>query len=301
MIYVANNLRQLDSGSQPVFGDVTAIFSRSYVQNMVIIAPMDTGLYGMKCLKTAIPQQLNLSWYHPNCSAWPRQITGTLAHFDHLILPNLQYPINSSTTKDTILDEARRLLGRTSLAGRGYADLPKIALADADAYFESNILGNPELSRGVKFLIGNFPSLFATPEGRKLQALAQSRGWPLTWSLATSGQNTTHNESHNYTLGWNERILDPVIAKFNSNASVQATVEVKFEDVWKEAEHIRAARKLSFHDYQYFWNQLKLSQIRVAPVSAYSCADTDLCFATDLRNLDCISRIQSEKESRIVI
>lgn len=291
LVYVAHNMRQLDSGSQPVFGDVTAVFLNSYVEKMVVMAPMDTGLYGMKCLNTPKPSTLNLSWYEPNCSAWPGHVLGTLEHFDHLILPNLQYPINASVTNKTVFDEAEDLLSRTALAGRNYADLPKIALTDADAYIESNILGNPSMSEGVKFLIASFPALFGTTRGRKLQELARQRSWPLSWSLATGGRNTTHNELHSYTLRWNERILDPKLAQLNTNASLQGDIHTGFIQAWKEVEKTRSIRELLFEDYQYFWNKLRSSQVRVAPLSAASCADPVACFATDLRSSDCICKI----------
>ena len=132
LIYVAHNLRRLDTGSEPHFGDFTVIFNSSRMKDAVLIAPYDTGMYTMKCLDpsvTGLPGPPHLS--DLNCSAWSKDQkvdvpVGTLDYLDHLILPNLWSAINSTVTNETVLDAARVLFTRSAVSGIDYQSVPAI-------------------------------------------------------------------------------------------------------------------------------------------------------------------------------
>ena len=51
-VYTAFNNRMVDAGN-PMFGDVSMVFSPDFVRPMTIIAPMDTGLWVMQCNTSA--------------------------------------------------------------------------------------------------------------------------------------------------------------------------------------------------------------------------------------------------------
>ena len=38
-------------------------------------------------------------------------------------------------------------------------------------------------SEAVKHIVGNFPALFGTDDGRRLQRIAAERSWPLFWAV----------------------------------------------------------------------------------------------------------------------
>jgi hypothetical protein len=80
LIYVAHNFRRRDTGSSFHFGDVSAIFRTSSVKDLVLIAPVDTGVWEGSCNTSGNP------WRNLNCSYWPSHQVATLDHFDHLIL-----------------------------------------------------------------------------------------------------------------------------------------------------------------------------------------------------------------------
>jgi len=286
---VAHNMRQSDFGSAPNFGDVTAIFNRTYVKDMVLIAPMDTGLYERNCNRTAVSAPAPSPGGGANCSAYqPKDaVVGTLNHHDHLILSNLYYFAGTS-----VFENAKLEFERSAFAG-DYTKIPALQSSEVMRYWESNIVGNPRLVGGVKFLIGNFKNLFGTDAGRKLQSVADHYGWPVFWAHGTvSGGG--HRRRRKATLGasvvGSERILDPTHK--HTNATLPSDASVAFEELWSQ---ITSARAGTVTDAQLdnFWSTLQAQQVRVAPLTARACAEVDLCFATDTSSGECIC--QSEE------
>lgn len=53
LVYTALNTRRVDMGN-PMFGDVSIVFSRANVSAMTLIAPIDTGLYEMGCNQSGL-------------------------------------------------------------------------------------------------------------------------------------------------------------------------------------------------------------------------------------------------------
>lgn len=284
LIYVAHNMRQSDFGSAPNFGDVTAVFNRAHVKDMVLIAPMDTGLYERGCNRssTEAPRPGGA-----NCSAWaPGQgVVGTLEHHDHLILSNLYYFASSkSQQKTSVFDNAKKLFERSAFAG-DYTQMKNLDSAEVMRYWESDILGNPRLVGGVKLVIGNFANLFGTDQGSKLQMVADHYSWPLFWARGVAPGH------HQQTSGsGSQRVLDPT--SVHTNATLPTGAKSKFDDLWSQVKSARASQ-ISDSQLTQFWSTLQAQQLRVAPMTARACADVDLCVATDTSSGDCIC--QSEQ------
>lgn len=290
MIYVAQNWFQQDFGSEPNFGDVTAIFDTSYVHGMVLIAPTDTGMWEMAGCHTAmskaarlqlVPQVNDSSGKPPgssvNCSAWDGTV-GTLDSLDHLILANFDSHAESKAGS-TRVDKAKAFFERSSFAGR-YEELPSIG---SNEYWESNIVGNPKLE-SVKFLIGNFPSLFGTDSGRQLQTVANDLGFPLTWALGDGGSS---GQSRAAVAG-NQRLLDPTFV--HTNASFPGAAVEQFEELWQSAASSRKAGSVLASDVASWWSTLLEVQVRLAPLTPGACSATSSCIGTITASDDCICR-----------
>lgn len=276
MIYVAHNFYQADTGSSPNFGDVSAIFSTSYVKDMVMIAPIDTGRWHMSGCDPADPV---LTGHHnENCSTWDG-IVGTLQYHNHMILPNFAHNAQNGVT---VFDKAASFFKRSTLNG-GYETLPN--LVDND-YWESNIAGNPRLPDGVKFLIGNFPVMFGTSKGRELQQTCDHFGWPLVWAFGYGDSSGGHH-SGSVSVAGNKRIIDPT--NIHTNASLSLSAFSDFEQVWSLAESAWNLGTPSAEQWSQWWTSLEESQVRVAPMSYSACEDSD-CIGTSIADKDCICK-----------
>merc|ERR1712048_294172 len=214
---------------------------------------------------------------------------GTLDYHDHLILSNLYYFAGTGQNARSVYDNAKLLFERSPLAGE-YTKLAALDQQEVMHYWESDILGNPRLSGGVKFLIGNFKNLFGTAAGKQLQTVADHYAWPLFWAHGTvsGGSRRRRKTSADVSVHGSERVLDPV--NVHTNASVPSSSKASFDDLWAQVESARAG---SIQDSQLdsFWSTLQDQQLRVAPITAHSCADTDSCVATDVSTGDCICQL----------
>ena len=292
LIYVAHNMRRLDTGSIPHFGDFTVIFNSSRMKESVIIAAYDTGMYEMTRLHPASRGNPAL-----NCSAWSKDgkavvPPGTLDYLDHLILPNLWSAVNTTVSGFNVFDVARGLFTRSALSGIDYGDVPAIDNSIRNDYFESDILANPPLPEAVKFAIAGFATLFGTEEGRDMQSIALRNNWPLFWAYGEGVQRRpplarTPGETHKL----NRRFADPANLAQTTNASVSNEIR-NFEQVWQEAAELRARREITNEDLLTWWAALE--QVNVAPVSATSCAAPQHCVAVNLANKDCICVLKQD-------
>lgn len=308
LIYVAHNLYQADTGSNPNFGDVTIIFSNEYVKEMVLIAPMDTGRWSMSCDHNYDPMETALSFPPPgphhfghrvNCSAWQPVVVGTLEHHDHIILANWGLSANNSIANQTVVDQSRGFFERSAFAG-AYDGLPNLTVNE---YWEANIVGNPRLSQSVQFIIGGFASLFGTSTGRKLQTVANHFSWPLVWALGDGlpsddrphglfpyGPSGGHHPSFGTPSPGNQRVLDPANAALYTNATTSKSVADCFEAIWSLAEEARAKGIITQKQIFQWWEQLKMVQTRVAPLTSQSCSTPGRCIGTNVQTNECICK-----------
>lgn len=214
-----------------------------------------------------------------NCSSWNPQTVGTLEHHNHMILPNFNH--NANQAKSGSIDKATAFFSRSSLNGP-YEDLPKMTSND---YWESNIVGNPRIPEGVKFLVGNFPALFGTDLGRTLQQVCDHYSWPLVWAYGY-GQAGGHQQS---SVPGNKRVLDPTDAAVHTNATLSNGAVGSFEEVWTLAETGRKSGTPSATKFSEWWSSLEESQMRLAPMTSSSCADNE-CIGTVVGSNDCVCK-----------
>merc|ERR1719238_2238905 len=126
----------------------------------------------------------------------------------------------------SVYDNAKLLFERSALAG-DYTKLADLDSSEVMHYWESDILGNPRLSGGVKFLIGNFKNLFGTTAGKQLQTVADHYSWPLFWAHGTASggsrrrRKTTVEASA--SVHGSERVLDP--SNVHTNATLPSSAK----------------------------------------------------------------------------
>jgi hypothetical protein len=326
LVYVALNQRQIDHGSLTSFGEVGAIFSHSAARDMVLIAPVDTGAYGMTCNVSnfTVNSSHHFSMWNFACDEyWQPQTVGTLDHFDHIIYASFGLWTAANTT---LAQEAGAFLRRSSFAGK-YVDLPETNTSDAFKYPESNIVGNPRFPDGLSLLIGGFAELFGSDQGRELQRLADNFSLPLAWSLGTGGvssdhhhpwhnhsHNDSHNDSHNGSFPHhfnntaipfpgNQRILDPRVSREVLNVTVPSNAEAQFEALWTTVSDARVHGNGTLNSTQVksWWSSFVVLQKRIAPLTATSCAASDdVCFGVDALSGDCLCRIEKRKAVVVV-
>eukprot|EP00931_Biecheleriopsis_adriatica_P094602 TRINITY_DN6822_c0_g2_i1.p1 TRINITY_DN6822_c0_g2~~TRINITY_DN6822_c0_g2_i1.p1 ORF type:complete len:499 (-),score=60.01 TRINITY_DN6822_c0_g2_i1:91-1551(-) len=302
LIYVAHNMRQIDTGSIPVYGDVTAVFRTSHVRDMVEIAAVDTGMFEVNCNQSVFPNRSKKRFVNVNCSGWKPTTVGTMKDFDHIIISNLRTFSLKSTS--TVEEEAIKLFSRSAFAA-DYLNLPNVSLLDGLKYYEANILGNPRFPDAVSFLIGNFHTLFGTDAGRKLQLLADQYAWPLVWAFGAKlrtpwqreeGQNPTQNTRAAKKEMWeslhesfklpsfpgNQRILDPeTLSSHALNATISTDMKNAFANVWSQvAKQREGLVPIPHTQWQSWWSELSVSQARLAPLTARAGCSPDVCIGT---------------------
>ena len=293
LVYVAHNLRQRDTGSSNHFGDVSAIFRRSSVDSLVLIAPVDTGIWEGSCNASTGENP----WKDLNCSYWPSRTVGTFEHYDHLIRGNTGSWSGGGVSgpAHSLANQTARLFARTALADGGYGALPSLLSEELEQYWESNIVGNPRLE-AIKFLVPTFGALFGTGVGRKLQQTAMEHKWPLVWALG-DGSAGGHGPSSNSTpaQSWpaNLRLLDPAVGDSLTNFTAATGAASAFDTLWDEAAAARAKfpqnTTVSVEVVEGWWQQLTSAGLtRMAPLGARACADVDTCIGTVLGNDDCV-------------
>jgi hypothetical protein len=298
MIYIAHNIRQLDTGSAPNFGDITFIMNTGRLDDTVIITPVDSGVYEANCNSSSLcsedvthgeGRKIEVCVPGPKayrCPAYPVSdaVAGTLQHMDHLILPNLEFfmPEKDSNSKSKLRENIQKLFRRSAFAG-DYTQLPKTNIDEAQMYWESNILANPRFKGDVKFVVASFGSLFGTEGGRSLQKLADYYAWPLVWSLGSGAPELLDTSTEPFA--GNKRVLDPT--NVHTNATLPAGARSHFEAIWSKVGVARA-NGLYNSVFADLWAALEAEQVRVAPITALACAAPHDCIGTAIRSGDCV-------------
>lgn len=313
LIYVSHNLRQLDTGGAPIFGDVVVVFRNSYVQDMVLIAAVDTGIFEMTCNRSGLPNSSHFPPLRPStsCAQWEPPVLGTLEHFDHSILANLGFW--SSGFNTSIEETAVGLFSRGPLAGK-YLDLPKIGFRDLLTFYEADILGNPRLPEGVSFLVGDFRRLFGTDAGRDLQRLADKFSFPLIWALSANVPRKPHLARFGQSeeeeelpfppvppFEGNQRVLDPeALGSRALNATAGPQAQAAFERLWTEIMHRRRLPlPIMPWAWEQWWSTLAASQVRLAPLTAEAGCAQDHCIGTVATSGACVCAVA--RDSTVVL
>eukprot|EP00435_Cladocopium_sp_Y103_P063547 s41_g25.t1 len=228
---VNNNL--IDQGS-PIYGDVSAVFSSKFIAGGALLSPMDTGFVETTCV-----EHHDFPWApHFNCSAYSHgKVLGTVKHHNHLFLINEDFWGNASSLR-SILMRMEGAWGSHPMPGLNFLN-----------YFEAAVLGRLELPISVRFLIGEFPTLFGTDLGERLQQWARKSGRVLVWTLGPNNQPKAARPSasapaFNFDLmsssrsfRCNQRILDPlVLADTTAAESLDAATSdtSDFQKLWAQ-------------------------------------------------------------------
>lgn len=278
LVYAAHNIRRLDTGSAPLFGNVGAVFRTSRVRKMVEIAPIDTGIWEASCNDTYGPPRFNL-----DCS-YPMAPVGTLDHFDHVLYRGLgswggDGSRGGRLPRRSLAQSAAELIARSAVGSPSYRDAPNATELSAGSYWEANLLGNPRPD-DIKLVLPFFGALFGSADGARLRRLADSHGWPVVWALGDGGNGTApppHGALSGTAYPGNRRLLDPTTrtAQRRLNASLPPGSAASFERAWAAAAGDRRAGPVSRAQVQRWWAGLE--GVRLAPVAAAACADTDGC------------------------
>mmetsp|Transcript_32356 Transcript_32356/g.52431 ORF Transcript_32356/g.52431 Transcript_32356/m.52431 type:complete len:350 (+) Transcript_32356:2-1051(+) len=194
-------------------GPVAAVFSRKYIGNEAIVAPVDTGYFTGLCSNEAPAP----SDYIPraNCSAWEMKRTlgssqvatsaakavdsespriATPDSMEHLLTTFVRFYNATSIAvgrKDYPHFNLARLLTRL-LSRHTYrpatASTPQSAplllnlFEGTLGYLEVNPAVTLQYPDSIKFMIGSFDMWFGTPEGEDLREWCISQNWPLMWA-----------------------------------------------------------------------------------------------------------------------
>mmetsp|Transcript_41253 Transcript_41253/g.94931 ORF Transcript_41253/g.94931 Transcript_41253/m.94931 type:complete len:476 (-) Transcript_41253:41-1468(-) len=270
MIYTAHNLWLVDSGSSPHFGNLTAVFRHSAVQDLVLFAPIDTGLYYASCHDMP-PGPPILPF---NCSGWAPEVLGTMADFDHMILAN--WAVLSVRHNITMVQEALMFFSHSPFASSNYTDLYTLNDTWTGDYWESLLFGAPRLQTDVKFVLPQF-RMFGTSKGEHLQKLAERHAWPVLW---------VYGETSKREMPGKVRLLNPhSVVDANLNITVSKDARRAYDDLWAR---VAAARKLkgglTEAEELAYWNELKREQVWVSPATARVCGSDESCIGAAIRS-----------------
>lgn len=289
--YNAVNIQKSDGGS-PLYGSISIVLNKSYIKNAHVISAIDTGEWTALCNGTTPPGDNHSlghltttgPWpdaYSPNCSAYNFTL-GTLDHFHHLVLANIHY-WSRTTSLASVVQRFSLPWGRSPLTG-----------ADFLRYWELIPVGVLQFPEAVQFIIGDFPSLFGTPEGHMLQSWCHKQGWALVWSL---GLNVDSEYGLNFfTVGYytgpfpaNQRLLDPTTTKY-VNTSASIAHGNAWNRLWRHARLLRRMTKTTNQTWTKFWKQAQSAlpkEWQLATLHGGACRDTHRCFGLNPHG-DCV-------------
>lgn len=344
-VYTSLNVFRVDMGVSD-FGGVGLVLRRSWLENITVVSAVDTGAYESMCNETFVRhvcpevgtnrEQCGNLWFcfwddtqdhcvshiqapgnglfaSPDCSSWDGT-PGTLEHFHHMILPNAHFwnrtccePDGSAPPEDwrhTLAVQFARLLG-------GWRPRPAVPLRISvhGQYWEANVLGAPLFPDGVQLVLGDFPKLFGTEDGRRLQAFARRHGLALAWALGPN-RNRTLDEESSYAdftnYAGDGRLLDPQVLDAGAaggtstagcNLSLPLGVAGHLDEHWRTMAELRAVHAKDAADpypppreLARRWAalvQVLGPRLRVESLRARRCADTRGCVGTTWEG-DCV-------------
>lgn len=321
LVYGALNMFRSAAGN-PQCGPVAAIFSRSYIGEQAIVAPVDTGLFVGTC-----GDNQTSGWIGVKCHAWKGdggvlgvpskavQLLNTFTNFwnSTAAVVGDDYPIYN------LARVATRLLSRNTYQ----PDFRDVAMnltwvEGTLGYLELNPAITIRYPDGIKMMVGSFDSWFGTPSGDKLRQWCIAQGWPLAWahnpldSLYKCDPDPTkgckppppYTYSHGVETS-NVRVLDPaVLSKVGEGHNVTATdTEARaFESAWAAAATAVPASTPYAKRYEFLdpiwtalvrgnatWNGLQSGGLAIEPVFAGACA-SEACVGVRVVDGSCVCK-----------
>jgi len=136
------------------YGAITLVLDRGYLNDMVVLSPVDTGIYAACCL---IPNAVcKKPFPFTNWNCFGNVTLGTFDNFNHLYLPSEDFDYVSYKLSD--------------LVNRLFAEpISDISVLTESNYWEADIFGNVLFPDAVKFVIGDLIALFGQSQGSSLQ------------------------------------------------------------------------------------------------------------------------------------
>lgn len=237
--YIALNLQRVDVGN-PMFGNVTAIFSPSFRKDAVAASPIDSGLYVMGCNKTYMET--------PGSHAEPK-LAKKIACNEGDITPGVTIPtamdhvlLNNRIfwSKSGGVDTLARAFARTHAEpAHAPAKVTNASSAELIMYIEPNVLANALYSENaIKLLVGSFYALFGSTRGGLLRQFAAARRVALTWAIGACSTGFISDE--NVSFAGNVRLLDWPTSGAMLNATASPGDATSFAALWDAAADERA-------------------------------------------------------------
>uniref|UniRef100_A0A0G4GCV6 Uncharacterized protein n=1 Tax=Chromera velia CCMP2878 TaxID=1169474 RepID=A0A0G4GCV6_9ALVE len=304
-VYAAVNMYRA-SGGNPQCGPITAVFSRRYIGNQLLSAPLDTGFFNGECRNgeaTGAIQNKTIAI----CSAWPKPWPiGVPPFMNHFVEPYLRF-FNATQPRAgpdfyPHFNLARllvRLLGSTYRPAPPPGPVvrgapigpPKGALGlnfleNTLGYFELNPAVRLRFADGIVLLIAMFELLWGSPAGRDLLAWCEERGWPLAWAhnpvpsywrCGPAGEGPECSVPDDLAADGdaaNVRLLDPRVltsVPAGHNVTVPSAVSAAFVASW---EGLDVSRAPSRSVVAAAWDELVASSwqaVGIEPVFAGAC------------------------------
>merc|ERR1712232_1357221 len=124
------------------------------------------------------------------------------------------------------------------------------------------------------------------------EAETSSEHGPPHYNLPPSGGNSTHHGHPPFftTSPANQRILDPKSAELLTNATRSQNIAADFEALWTIVADTRKRENITVAHVYSWWEELKIVQTRLAPLTAKSCLDTAGCIGVDISTQACICK-----------
>eukprot|EP00049_Salpingoeca_infusionum_P020096 m.363496 g.363496 ORF g.363496 m.363496 type:complete len:533 (-) comp22803_c0_seq1:28-1626(-) len=272
-LYAAVNMYK-GSGGNPQCGPIAAVFSRQYLQQRILAAPVDTGFFN-GCCRRGNPNTTCTLGSHiiAKCSAWVpgTRTLGVPPHMNHLVAPYLNFynETEALVGKDYPYYKLARLLVRllspnmyTAIAPQ-YDSVPHRLnfLENTLGYFELNPVAIVPWKGGIKMLVGLFELLWGTDQGNALVEWCIEMDWVLAWAFNPTMSYWRCGPDGNYpecnypsSLGRgidpaNVRMVDPrvlsrVSAGHNATAAIVSNSTVNaVTELWTSLNVTSASRQ----------------------------------------------------------
>jgi len=292
IVYTAMNIRRFDL-AECMYGSVRLVLSPSFVRNMSVIAPLDSGWWS-GCVLGRPEASLD-------CAGWPAPYhVGTLDNLDHTLLAHARL-ISPRFNGSTIASLAHVFIRLVKPRDMGMHTSDH---EDMFGYLEAALLGSVIYSQAVKAVIGRFQDLFGTDTGEALVQWCQSHQWPLLWTLGVMPKDgackwdLSHERSHGHWENFvHPRLLEPRTS-LATNITLANLAAANMSRLWKEVAEARRTSNSSppasdWHDW--FLEALEAVSARgqLRPLQAGNCRDAETCIGMNFEG-DCVQRVQQE-------
>jgi hypothetical protein len=304
--YVAVDMYRT-SGGNPQCGPVSAILSRSYIDDDILATPLDTGLFMSLCMDGQEVADIG-GQAVARCSAWPdgERTLGVPPYLNHMLEPFLLFYNESEPVVGVGEDYPYYNLARLTtrmLTRKTYTDPHKAMqlnfMENGLGYFEMNPIKSIDMVGGIKMLVGMFEVLWGTEEGEQLRQWALDRGWPLAWSF---------NPSQSYfrcsPVGQEDciypdmtapddrasiRLLDPSVlprVPAGHNATVSNETRHAYDVLWKDVD----VQSMSHEGVASAWRRTTAAlwtEMAVEPLYLGGCSDSE-CVGVLVNGQSCL-------------